>query len=50
LPALYLDGGEARDRLTAVVQEAALDWFHLTGGTGAVTGGEILGGRVSERG
>jgi len=54
LPALYLDGGdawgEARDRLTAVVQEAALDWLHLTGGTGTVAGGEILGEPVSERG
>lgn len=50
LPALYLDGGEARDRLTAVVQEAALDWFHLTGGTGTVAGEEILGEPVSERG
>lgn len=52
LPALYLDGGEdggeARDRLTAVVREAALDWTRHHAGPLPEDGGAVFGDRPDE--
>ncbi|MEQ4303083.1 tetratricopeptide repeat protein [Plantactinospora sp. B6F1] len=52
LPALHLDGGnqtgEARERLTALVQAAALDLFRDGAGNGLGDGGEVLGPRPTE--
>jgi serine/threonine-protein kinase PknG len=52
LPKLYLDGGErtgdARDRLTAVVREAALEWTRNHAGPLPADGGAVFGRRPDE--
>ncbi|MGI5153389.1 tetratricopeptide repeat protein [Plantactinospora sp. CA-294935] len=52
LPALHLDGGnatgEARDRLTALVQTAALGLLEGGAGDGLGNGGEVLGSKPTE--
>ncbi len=54
LPDLNLDGsvpyGATRDRLTAAVQEVALDWVRETGGDAQLHGNNVLGNDVSEQG
>jgi serine/threonine-protein kinase PknG len=53
LPGVYLDGGDdrgpARDRLTTLVREAALDWVREHDQPLPVDGGPVFGDRPDER-